>query len=120
GAVHLIESSLPERGAMEASAEHPEDLELVRRGLAGDPVAVDGLVGRFQCIPRILGLFNQRVGSPLDPGELDELVQDVMALFWSRIGDYSGRASLETWAYGFCLNKFMAFLRRRRTRLHER
>ena len=69
--------------------------------------------GRF---PRILSVLNQRTGGTFQPDDLEDLTQDTLIAFWSRIADYSGQAALETWAYGFCVNGFMSALRRRRNR----
>jgi RNA polymerase sigma-70 factor (ECF subfamily) len=118
--MQLLEPARPASAAVAGGAEHQEDVELVRRSLAGEPRAVDLLVERLACIGRILAVFNQRMGGPYEPGELAEISQEVLVTFWNRIGSYTGRAALETWAYGFCLNTFMATLRKRKKRAHER
>lgn len=106
---------LPRRGrAVELDADHPSDRELVSRVLAEDGQAIETLVARLRCVPRILGRINQRAGGPLGREDLDDLTQDALAALWTRLDDYSGRASLETWAYGFCVNVFMNGWRRSR------
>jgi len=116
-------ASNPSRSALRPMSnrlEHPADIELVSRALAGDEVAGEVLVERLHCVPRILAAFNQRMGGTFDATEMAELSQDVVASFWGRVKDYDGRASLETWAYGFCLRVFQGRMRRRQTRTFER
>ena len=104
---------------MAANQDHQEERRLVRAALAGDDQAVNELLERLNCVPRVLAVLNRRVGNPLAQEDLRDLTQEVLTTFWGRLGDYSGRAALETWAYGFCLNTYMAFLRRRGKRLCE-
>jgi len=99
---------------MEPKADHLADQELVRAVLAGDPRAIDALVERLGCIPRVLTLLNQRVGGALGPEDLGDLTQDTLALLWPRMANYTGEASLETWFYGFCFNGFMNAVRKKR------
>ena len=99
---------------MESKADHLADQELVRSVLAGDSRAIDVLVERLSCIPRVLTLLNQRVGSTLGPEDLGDLTQDTLAVLWPRLENYTGEASLETWFYGFCFNSFMNAVRKKR------
>lgn len=101
---------------MDERVEHDGDEQLVRAVLVEEAAAIDALVTRLRCIPRILSVLNQRVGGVFQPDDLDDLTQDTLTAFWSRLGDYSGQSALETWAYGFCVNGFMSALRRKRTR----
>jgi RNA polymerase sigma-70 factor (ECF subfamily) len=96
--------------------DHDRDQQLVRAVLSEEPAAIDAFVARLRCIPRILSVLNQRVGGAFQPDDLDDLSQDTLTAFWTRLGDYSGQSALETWAYGFCVNGFMSALRRKRTR----
>ena len=100
------------RSTLEVDPDHQADRELVRAVLARDPGAVEALVQRLRCIPRILSLLNQRVGNALGAEDLNDLTQDTLARLWPRIERYNGQASLETWFYGFCFNGFMNVLRR--------
>ena len=97
---------------MAESADHLADRELVRAVLDGDPRAIETLVQRLRCIPRILSLLNQRVGNALGPEDLGDLTQDTLARLWPRMVRYNGQAALETWFYGFCFNGFMNALRK--------
>jgi len=105
---------------MDSPADHPADLELVRAVLRRDPTAVDGLVQRLSCIPRILAILNQRMGSVLKPEDLSDLTQDTLARLWPRMQDYTGQAALETWFYGYCFNGFMNAVRKERRLQMER
>jgi RNA polymerase sigma-70 factor (ECF subfamily) len=102
------------RPPMDSPADHPADLELVRAVLRRDPKAVDALVQRLSCIPRILAILNQRMGSVLGPEDLSDLTQDTLARLWPRMQDYTGQAALETWFYGYCFNGFMNAVRKER------
>jgi RNA polymerase sigma factor (sigma-70 family) len=101
---------------MDPQADHHEDQELVRAVLAADPRAIEVLVRRLACIPRILNLLNLRMGTMLGAEDLVDLTQDTLASLWPRMRTYNGQASLESWAYGFCFNGFMNEVRRRRRR----
>lgn len=102
--------------SMDAQVDHGADRDLVRAVLAEEAAAIEALVVRLRCIPRILSVLNQRTGGTFQPDDMEDLTQDTLIAFWSRIPDYSGQAALETWAYGFCVNGFMSALRRRRNR----
>lgn len=95
-----------------ANPDHRVDGELVRAVLAGEQAAVDALVVRLGCIPRILAALNQRMGSPFGSEDLNDLTQDSLIHLWRRLESYSGQASLETWAYSFCTHGFMNELRK--------
>jgi RNA polymerase sigma-70 factor (ECF subfamily) len=101
---------------MDPQADHQQDQELVRAVLRGERPAVDALVRRLACVPRILALLNQRMGVVLGPEDLGDLTQDTLASLWPRMRAYNGQASLESWAYGFCFNGFMNAVRRSRRR----
>jgi RNA polymerase sigma factor (sigma-70 family) len=86
-------------------------LHLVRSTLSGDPRATSEFLERMRCIPRFLSARNARAGHPLRPDELADLAQDVFTAFWSRLGEYRGEASLDTWAYRYCLRKWLERVR---------
>lgn len=104
---------------MDPQADHTEDQALVRDVLSGDARATDALVRRLACVPRILALLNQRMGNLLGPEDVSDLVQDTLASLWPRMREYTGQASLESWAYGFCFNGYMNAVRRSRHRRVE-
>ena len=87
-------------------------MELLARVRAGEPAALDEFVQRMRCIPRILASKNRRLALGLDPGDLDDLAQEVLAAVWARLGTFEGRSTLESWVYGFCVQKLMNALKR--------
>ena len=99
---------------MDPRADHPSDMELVRAVLRREATAVDALVLRMRCIPRILALLNQRMGNVLGADDLNDLTQDILARLWPRMRDYTGEAALETWFYGYCFNGLMNAVRKHR------
>lgn len=99
----------------DAAAARARDLELVRRCLAKDAVAIHELAARLACVPRILYSINHRIGRPLGDDDLADLSQDAVVVIWSKLATFQGRGRLETWAYRFCFLEYM-----NRIRLHER
>lgn len=87
------------------------DVVLVRDSLRGQKRAVETLVERMRCIPRILAAKNRRLAQPLAPAELEDLVQETLTAVWRKLPAYDGRARLETWAYSFCLLELLHTLR---------
>lgn len=93
-----------------------DDLRLVRLTLAGDDDATAEFVERMQCVPAIVATQNQRMGSPLGREDLADVVQDSLTKVWKKLGDYAGKAALETWVYRFCFLELMNGIRRKRRR----
>lgn len=94
----------------------PTDQQLARAVLSGDARAADHLIARLRFVPRVLAVFNHRVGGWMDGEDLRDLAQDVVVMLWKRLGSYNGQAALETWAYRFCYHAFMNALRKRQRR----
>ncbi len=88
--------------AEERARAHRADLALVEAVLAGDSAALDALIKRLECVPRILHTLNERAGRVLTPADLADLSQDVLVLIWEKLKTFEGRATLETWTYRFC------------------
>ena len=102
---------------MPADSPTPEsDLRLVRRVLAGDAQALDELVERLKCVPRILAAHNARGGRPLDDQDLADLAQDTLVLAWRKLGEFEGRSELTGWVYRICVLQFLNAARRKRRR----
>jgi RNA polymerase sigma-70 factor (ECF subfamily) len=99
-----------------AASRGAQDLELVRRALAGQRAAVDGLLVRLRNVPRILAALNIRIGWPLQPDELADVGQDAVVLVWRKLDTFNGRSSLETWFYAIARNEFMNALRSKNRR----
>ena len=75
---------------------------MVRHALARDPEAIRRLGVRLSCIPRFVRTLNRRQGSPLPDGQLPDVQQDVIRDLWSKLGEYRGAATIETWSFTFC------------------
>lgn len=78
-----------------------DDLDLVRRAEAGDPVATAALGVRLSGVGRIVANVNHRLGARLGRDELAELTQDVTVLLLEKLGTFGGRSTLEGWAWGY-------------------
>lgn len=72
---------------------------------AGDAGARDILADRLGCVRAFLRTISQRLSLPLEAADLDELTQDAVLSMWRKLEGFSGTSSVETWAYGFCLNE---------------
>ena len=84
--------------------------------LAKQETAVERFVARMRCVPLILESRNARLGTPLIKDDLIDTVQDTLVVIWKRLNTYSGKSSLETWAFGFCRNQMLNALRNRARR----
>lgn len=117
GAEGLLGPGDPNSDA-ESEAARQRDRSLVGRVLAGDKAALEQLIVRLQCVPRIVRALNERRGRPLGEHEIADLNQDILILVWRKLKTFEGRATLETWTYRFCaleaMNRFRRFRKRRR------
>jgi len=91
----------------------PQDLQLVRRAVAGDALAIEGVLGRLSCVVKFVYRLHRTLGYQLEAAALEDVVQQVYAAVWPRLPDYAGTAALESWVYGFCRNCLRAEARRR-------
>ena len=82
-----------------------DDLGLAQRAREGDPAARERLALRLRCVPVFVSSRNARLGSPLGPSDLEDLIQDVVITVWRKIGHYRGEAPLEGWVYQFSREK---------------
>ena len=76
--------------------------------------AKDELGERLTCVHRFVYHRNRQLGARLSSEELGDLAQDVVAVVWRKLGEYDGRASLETWIFRICSLETMNFLRKDR------
>ncbi len=88
----------------------------MRAVLAKEPDAVERFVARMRCVPLILESRNARLGTPLVEDDLIDTVQDTLVVIWKKLSTYSGKSSLETWAFGFCRNQMLNAIRKRARR----
>ncbi len=77
----------------------------------------DSLEGRLTVslshVGRLVGTCNQRLGSPLQPSDLDEVAQETSLAAWSKRDSFRGNADLDTWIYAIARNKILEHLRRK-------
>ncbi|MCA8953951.1 MAG: sigma-70 family RNA polymerase sigma factor [Planctomycetes bacterium] len=97
-----------------AAGNGPADLLLVQAALRAERDAVDALVVRLGCVPRFVFRLNRVLGLGLPSEALEDVVQQVYAALWARLGGFHGRNPLETWVFGFCRNCLRAASRRGR------
>src|SRR5687767_2955611 len=101
-------------GGMAGASPLPhQDLELVRRALAGDARAREALIVRLGCVYRVLVQRNRRLGEPFAADELEDQAQDVTLAVWTKLGEYRGLSSLEGWICRFAHLELIYRLRRR-------
>lgn len=90
-----------------------EDLGLIRRAQQGDDTAIDSLGNRLRCVPVFVAKRNAMRGNPLHSDDQEDLVQDIVAQVWRKIGLFKGEAPFEGWVYQFCLLEMKSFMRRK-------
>ncbi len=91
-----------------------DDFALVQRVLRRDPSALELLIERLGCVPRMLAARNAAHGALLRDVDLVDLGHDVLTKIWEQLPHYRGEAVLETWAHRFCEYALMNAIRRRR------
>ncbi len=108
----------PRKAISSPRVGHPGDLALVRATLHGERSAREAkrevLCDRLASLPAMVRSKNRRMGAPLRPEEEEDAAQNAIVALWSKLDQYTGKASLETWAYGFCVMEIMKILERRR------
>ena len=87
------------------------DAALVREAAGGDPEAVERLVERLRCVPRILCALNRRRGGPLGSHDVEDLAQEAVAVILGKLGTFHGASTLEGWVHRFCFLLLMNRLR---------
>ena len=105
-----MRATLPEQG----DPDHRADLDLVQAVIQKRRRAILEFVERMGCVPRMLAARNARLGSPLNPQDLPDLVQDTLVVVWRKLPEFEGRSSLETWIYRICCLELMNAVRRNR------
>ena len=61
---------------------------------------------------------NARLGRPLGPSDVDDVVQEVLARVWDSRASYQGTGTIDAWIGRFCELAFLDELRRRHLRAH--
>lgn len=79
--------------------------------LAGKKSAMDRLIERLGCVPRMLASRNAKLGAPLSHDELRDATQDTFVAILRGLGNYQPTAPLESWIYGICCRQMLAAIR---------
>lgn len=82
------------------------DRELVEHALDGDRAALDSLVERMVCIPRILDALDLQHGFALGEAALDEAAQVARTRVVRDLASFEGSSTLETWFHGYAYNAY--------------
>ena len=67
------------------------------------PPAPQGFEAIFRAHAPYVWRCLRRMG--VDPGDVDDVLQEVFLVVHRRLGDYDGRASMKAWIYGICIKK---------------
>lgn len=95
-----VSRSEPEAGEGPQAARL-RDVALVRRVLAGEALALEGLRARLARLPAMVRHQDAKLGRLLNETELEDVVRDTVAALWAKLGTFEGRSTLETWMYRF-------------------
>src|SRR5438874_9126050 len=87
------------------------EMDLVKRGQAGDPEAFDELVTRYRI--RIFGMIYNMVHNEQDAWDL---AQDSFVKAWRSIKRFRGRSSFYTWIYRIVMNVTIDWLRKKQVK----
>ncbi len=90
------------------------DAELVEQILSGDEKAFDLLYETY--FPRVYGFALKRLR---DPGEAEDVTQEVFFTVFNVLGSYRGNSSLLVWIFGITRNTVNRRFRRARPRLES-
>ena len=86
-----------------------QDLELVRRCLAGDSSAYTGLVERYQ--KPVFGLIVRMLG---DPGASEEIAQEAFVRAYTHLSSFDQKRKFSSWLFRIAHNATIDELRKRR------
>ncbi|MBM4015947.1 MAG: sigma-70 family RNA polymerase sigma factor [Planctomycetes bacterium] len=96
-----------------------DEVELVRRAVAGDELARTRLAPTLAAIPRIVQALQRASGRFVAPHDRDDVIQDCSALVWRKLPDFAGRSRLTTWLYRVVALELKNALRRVAKRRRE-
>jgi RNA polymerase sigma-70 factor (ECF subfamily) len=92
----------------------PNDEDLVRRSLAGEPKAFEDLVSRYE--RRVYSLARRLTGSAADA---EDVLQETFVHVHRRLGTFRGEARFSTWLFRVATNCALMARRRERRRRTE-
>jgi RNA polymerase sigma-70 factor (ECF subfamily) len=84
----------------------PQDQELVRQVLDGDPDAFSKIYDAY--FRRVYAFVLKRIG---DPAEAEDLTQETFVQLYRSLKSYEGRSSLLTWTFGIAQNVCSRYFR---------
>jgi RNA polymerase sigma-70 factor (ECF subfamily) len=84
-----------------SQAARAQDLALVRRVLAGEALALEGLRARLARLPAMVRHQDAKLGRLLNETEQEDVVRDTVVALWIKLPTFEGRSTLETWMYRF-------------------
>jgi RNA polymerase sigma factor (sigma-70 family) len=114
-----LQQSLPPTGDASSHSNGTRDLEIVRSALVGSRDARASLAARLHVVGRIMIVLNRRHSRALSEHDVEDAIQDTIALLLSKLDTFRGECTIETWVYAFCVNVFANTCRkaaRRRSR----
>jgi RNA polymerase sigma-70 factor (ECF subfamily) len=106
----------PEQEKQLPKPDHRDDVEMVRKVCAGDPVAVDALLSRLRCVRRFIVAKNRQLGGRLRPDEIDDAVQETLFAVWRKLPEFRGWGSFEAWVYRFSYLELLSRFRKHHRR----
>jgi RNA polymerase sigma-70 factor (ECF subfamily) len=112
-----LETPIPLRccavsGQSTVAVRRTHDLDLVRRVQAGDQIAFQEVVERYQS-----RIFRLIYGILRNRADADQIAQEVFAKVYFSIRTFDGRCTLFTWIYRVAVNECYAYLRKSRVKL---
>jgi RNA polymerase sigma-70 factor (ECF subfamily) len=102
--------------AESASLRHAHDLAFARRALAGETSALEELERRLACLPGMVRYQSRSLGAGLDEHDVEEVVRETTLALWSKLPQFEGRSTLETWAFRFAMLEVLKTLQARARR----
>mgnify|MGYP002775693806 FL=1 len=85
---------------LERTSEEAEELALVRKAVAGDPLAFERLYRRH--VDRIYGLCCRLCGG--DTARAEQSTQDAFVRAWEKLGSFRGESRFGTWLHRLTVN----------------
>ena len=73
------------------------------------------LSGALSHIAPLIHACHNRLGAPLQPSDLAEVIQDTSLAAWSKRAQFNGDSDVDTWIYAIARNTILERLRRRTT-----
>ena len=108
----LDKAPLPPAGKS-ASAEAPDDQQLVKRAQSGHLEAYDELIRRYQ--ERIYATIYHMTANHEDA---NDLAQETFIKAYQALKSFKGDSSFFTWVYRIAINKTINFLKQRKNKTH--